>query len=173
MNTTFYNLSFGRQLVLIHDYFPHDVYSELLKLTTTTVWENSKQANRQSSEITNQFVKNVAVTHIEMWTGKPQKFLFCCLWKDTEGLEYPRHTDKGLFSKRHNHIQIYLNEGESINGMGTRFHHSIFHRKPTLELSYTGNAGYFINRSQTVFHSVAPVPKNKVRYSLYARFEPL
>jgi hypothetical protein len=177
MNTIFYNLSFNRKVVLLNNYFPDPIYSRLLSLIKTVKWQDSIQPHRQvygsNDKIINSYIEQHTLEHAEKWAGAPQRLVFCTLWKDTEGLTYKQHTDKGIFSKWRNHIQIYLNDGETIEGMGTRFHQSVLHRKPTIELGYTGNSGYFINHGQTIYHSVSPVPKDKIRHSLYASFEPL
>jgi hypothetical protein len=174
MNYIFYNLSFGRRVVLLNDYFPEPVYTELRNLIKFKKWIATSKPNRQTADLENTLTKcyleNFTVHHACDWTGKTHKLIDCYLWRDTAGLAYKQHTDVGIFKQWENHLQIYINEDEPDMSMGTKFHHSIFHRKPTVELSYTNNAGYFIKNSQTIFHSVDPVPADKIRYSLYARF---
>lgn len=174
MNCIFYNLSFGRRVVVLNDYFPDPACTELRNLIKCKTWGATSKPNRQTADLENTFTKsyleNFTVDHAYSWTGKKHKLIDCYMWKDTEGLSYKQHTDVGIFKQWENHLQIYINADEPDITMGTRFHHSMFHRKPTLELSYTNNTGYFIKNSQTIFHSVSPVPHGKIRYSLYARF---
>jgi hypothetical protein len=173
MNSIYYNLSFNRRVVLLHDYFPSDVYNELLSLIKTKHWIDTEKPNRRTTNLENSitqfYFQTVTTKHAELWTGKKHRLLDCYMWKDSAGLAYKQHTDVGIFRKWENHLQIYINEGEPDMTMGTKFHHSIFHRRPTVELSYTDNAGYFISTSQSVFHSVSKVPEGKTRYSVYAR----
>lgn len=173
MNSIFYNLSFNRKVVLLHDYFPEIIQTELSDLIKTKNWIPTKKIGRKTTDIENTLTKtylqDIATVHAEIWTGMKHQLLECYMWKDSEGLSYKQHTDVGIFKKWENHLQIYINDSEPDVTMGTKFHHSIFHRKPTIELSYTNNAGYFINNSQTIFHSVSPVPCGKIRYSVFAR----
>ena len=149
----------------------YDNYRNLIKFKT---WIATSKPNRQTADLENtltkSYLENFTVDHAYDWTEKKHKLIDCYLWKDIAGLAYKQHTDVGIFKQWENHLQIYINEDEPDMSMGTKFHHSIFHRKPTVELSYTNNAGYFIKNSQTIFHSVDPVPADKIRYSLYARF---
>jgi hypothetical protein len=173
MNSIYYNLSFNRRVVLLNDYFPDTICNELLSLIKTKNWIPTEKFGRQTTDLENtltqSYFQTVTTKHAELWTGKKHKLLDCYMWKDSAGLSYKQHTDVGIFKKWENHLQIYINEGEPDIDMGTKFHHSVFHRKPTIELSYTNNAGYFINTSQSVFHSVSKVPNGKIRYSVYAR----
>ena len=172
-STVYYNLSFNRRVVLINDYFPVDVSTELLSLIKTKTWIMSNKSDRQTTDLdstlTKSYLETVTPNHAEVWTGQKHKLLDCYMWKDSAGLYYKQHTDVGLFKKWENHLQIYISENDPDMRMGTKFHQSILHRKPTVELSYTHNAGYFINNSQTIFHSVSIVPNDKIRYSVYAR----
>jgi hypothetical protein len=174
MNAIYYNLAWGRRVVFLHDYFPAPIYKQLLALTSTSTWIDSEQPNRQICTVDNdsiiRFLNNQTLADIASWSSERHQLLSCSLWKDSAGLEYKQHTDKGRFKPWETHLQIYINSGESLAGLGTRFHHTVFHRRPTIELNYTGNAGYFIKRSQSVYHSVAPVPEGQLRYSLYAKF---
>jgi hypothetical protein len=175
MNLIFYNLLFNRKIVFIHDYFPQEIQTELFDLIKTAHWVDCGRPGRQSTDIKSAKVKSylqdVTIEHAKSWTGDSHKLIDCYLWKDTEGLAFRQHTDTGMFKKWENHLQIYITQGPSDTKLGTRFHNSIFNRKPSVELSYANNSGYFIKNSQTILHSVGAVPKGKVRYSLCARYE--
>jgi hypothetical protein len=174
MNSINYNLSWNRKVVLLHDYFPAHVLRDLDLMIATDTWESYPQAHRTSIPgclgPTHNYLTSETQAHASTWAGRELKLLSWMLWKDTEGLTYTRHTDARKFADKEYHIQIYLGYGDKT--MGTRFHHSIFTFKPTIELSYTRNAGYFMSRPQTILHSVAPVPQNQCRLSVIARYRP-
>ena len=172
MNSINYNLSWGRKVVLLHDYFPHHVLEDLDLMTTTSAWGSYAQAHRSvmsgCAGVTDTYLNTVARSHVSAWAGRELVLTSWQLWRDTEGLTYRWHTDARKFKPKEYHMQIYLGHGDA--GMGTRFHHSIFTPKPTIELSYTRNAGYFMSRPQNILHSVAPVPPNQCRLSVIARY---
>ena len=173
MNSINYNLSWGRKVVLLHDYFPAHVLRDLDSMITTGAWESYPQAHRTSmpgtSGITHMYLNTDSRVQVSAWAGKELELASWQLWRDSEGLTYSKHTDLGLFKPPEYHIQIYLGSGDT--SMGTRFYNSMFTSKPTIELSYTRNAGYFVSRPQFIYHSVSPVPEAQCRLSLIARYK--
>jgi hypothetical protein len=172
MNSINYNLSWGRKVVLLHDYFPLHVLHDLDSMIATDTWQAHPQPHRQcmSSQLgdTALHLLNHTGHHVSEWVGRALKLSSWQLWRDTEGLTYNKHTDLGLFRPAEYHMQIYL--GSGCETMGTRFYNNMFTRTPTIQLSYTRNAGYFMARPQLIYHSVAPVPKNQCRLSVIARY---
>jgi len=172
MNLINYNLSWGRKVVLIHDYFPLHVLQDLDAMITTDTWQAHPQPHRQCMSSrpgdTHLHLLNHTGAHVSTWVGRALVLSSWQLWRDTEGLTYARHTDARTFKPAEYHIQIYLGMGNAH--MGTRFYNSMFTRKPTIQLSYTRNAGYFMSRPQNILHSVAPVPPGQCRLSVIARY---
>jgi hypothetical protein len=173
VNSINYNLSWHRKVVLLHDYFPTSILQALDHKIDSAIWQDYPQAHRQSAVpprgITHEYLSTVTRDHVSAWAGKQLELASWQLWRDTEGLTYNKHTDLGLFAEPEYHIQIYLGSGDT--SMGTRFYNNMFSIKPTIELSYTRNAGYFISRPQLIYHSVAPVPRAQCRLSLIARYK--
>jgi hypothetical protein len=65
-------------------------------------------------------------------------------------------------------IQIYLTD--DANDLGTKFEYN----NKILSTKYQKNYGYLYDNSQGVTHYMTtPVPKNHVRYSLYAMWSKL
>ena len=172
MNLINYNLSWGRKVVLIHDYFPTNILQALDSEIDSAAWQDYPQAHRQSAVPprgdTHEYLSTVTQDHVSTWAGHQLELSSWQLWRDTEGMTYSKHTDLGLFKAPEYHIQIYLGVGDTA--MGTRFYNNMFTRKPTIELSYTRNAGYFMSRPQFIYHSVAPVPRDQRRLSVIARY---
>jgi hypothetical protein len=174
MNSINYNLSWNRKVVLLHDYFPAHVLRDLDLMIATDTWQSYPQAHRTSmpgtSGITEIYLNTETRAHVSAWAGQELELASWQLWRDSEGLSYTRHTDAGKFAPKEYHIQSYLGHGDTA--MGTRFYHSVFNIKPTIELAYTRNAGYFMSRPQNILHSVAPVESNQLRLSIIARYRP-
>lgn len=172
MNSINYNLSWNRKVVLLHDYFPHHVLEDLDAMTATGTWESYPQAHRNSmvscAGVADLYLNTETRAHASAWAGQRLELASWQLWRDLEGMTYSKHTDLGLFKPPEYHIQIYL--GLGLASMGTRFYNNMFTSKPTIELSYTRNAGYFVSRPQFIYHSVAPVPQNQCRLSVIARY---
>ena len=173
MNSINYNLSWHRKVVLLHDYFPSYVLEDLDSMTATRAWQSYPQAHRSSmlscAGVTDQYLNTETRAHVSTWAGRQLALSSWQLWRDTEGMAYSKHTDLGLFAAPEYHIQIYLGHGDTA--MGTRFYNNMFTSKPTIELSYTRNAGYFMSRPQFIYHSVAPVPEHQCRLSVIARYK--
>jgi hypothetical protein len=173
MNLINYNLSWHRKVVFIHDYFPAHVLEDLDAMIATDSWKTYPQAHRNSmiscAGVTDQYLSTVTRDHVSVWAGKQLQLASWQLWRDMEGMTYSKHTDRGLFAAPEYHIQIYLGSGDT--SMGTRFYNNMFNIKPTIQLSYTRNAGYFVSRPQLIYHSVAPVPRAQCRLSLIARYK--
>ena len=172
MNSINYNLSWHRKVVFIHNYFPSYVLEALDSEIDSAVWQDYPQAHRQSAVPprgdTHEYLSTVTRAHVSTWAGQQLELASWQLWRDTEGMTYSKHTDLGLFAAPEYHIQIYL--GSGLASMGTRFYNNMFTHKPTIELSYTRNAGYFMSRPQLIYHSVAPVPRAQCRLSVIARY---
>ena len=173
MNSINYNLSWNRKVVLLHDYFPAHVLRDLDLMIATDTWQSYPQAHRRSMLSrpgeTDIYLNTETRAHVSAWAGRELALSSWQLWQDREGMTYNKHTDLGLFAAPEYHIQIYL--GSGAWGMGTRFYNNMFTRRPTIELSYTRNAGYFMSRPQFIYHSVAPVPRNQCRLSVIARYK--
>ena len=173
MNLINYNISWHRKVVLIHDYFPHHVLADLDAMIATDAWETYPQAHRTAmpgiSGITHTYLNTLTRSHASTWAGAQLELSSWQLWQDREGMTYSKHTDLGLFAAPEYHIQIYLGQGDT--SMGTCFYNNMFTRTPTIELSYTRNAGYFMSRPQLIYHSVAPVPQAQCRLSVIARYK--
>lgn len=174
VNSINYNLSWRRKVVFIHDYFPHHVLRDLDVMIATNAWKSYPQAHRSSmpscTGVADAYLNTETRAHVSAWAGRELELASWQLWRNTEGLTYSKHTDLGLFAQPEYHIQIYLGSGDIT--MGTRFYNNMFTRKPTIELSYTRNAGYFVSRPQNILHSVAPVASNQLRLSIIARYRP-
>jgi hypothetical protein len=173
MNSINYNLSWRRKVVLLHDYFPHHVLADLDAMIITSAWKTYPQAHRNSMlscpGVTDVYLNTETRAHASAWAGRELELASWQLWRDTEGMTYNKHTDLGLFAAPEYHIQVYLGTGDI--SMGTCFYNNMFTRTPTIQLSYTRNAGYFMSRPQLIYHSVAPVPRAQCRLSVIARYK--
>jgi hypothetical protein len=98
--------------------------------------------------------------------NRNNKFIGLTIWKDQEGYTISKHNkDNPIIDLA---IQIYLTD-DAVN-LGTKFEYNnkIFSTK------YQKNHGYLYDNSQGVTHYMTtPVPKNHVRYSLYAMWSKL
>jgi len=92
--------------------------------------------------------------------NRNNKFLGVSIWKDQEGYGIGKHTDNKIIDVA---IQIYLTE--SAENLGTTFEYNNL----TLQAQYQKNHGYLLDGSHQLPHYMnVPVPKEHVRYSLYA-----
>jgi len=91
--------------------------------------------------------------------GKSLKLTGIQLWQDNEGYTIAPHVDNERVGYS---IQIYLTEG--IDHLGTHFFSDT-----TVEIPYIVNTGYVTSMAQRIKHGMTKsVPKNHVRYSVYA-----
>jgi len=92
--------------------------------------------------------------------SRNNKFIGISVWKDQEGYFISQHIDNKDIDVA---IQIYLT-GETEN-LGTTFEYNNL----SLQAQYQKNCGYLIDDSQQLVHSMSTVvPKDHIRYSLYA-----
>jgi hypothetical protein len=88
------------------------------------------------------------------------KFLGINIWKDTENFIQLKHTDNPIIEVA---IQVYLTESEVE--LGTVFELP----KDIITASYKINSGYIAdNKNKFTHYTKKRVPKDHVRYSLYA-----
>lgn len=88
------------------------------------------------------------------------KFIGISIWKDQEGYCIPQHIDNEVIDAA---IQIYLT-GEKED-LGTRFEYN----NQGFQARYQKNHGYLVDGRKKLVHSMnSQVPKNHIRYSLYA-----
>jgi hypothetical protein len=98
--------------------------------------------------------------------NRNNKFIGLTVWKDQEGYTIGKHDkDNSIIDLA---IQIYLTEG--VADLGTKFEYN----NKILGTKYQKNHGYLYDNNQGVPHYMnTPVPKNHVRYSLYAMWSKL
>jgi hypothetical protein len=93
--------------------------------------------------------------------NRNNKFLGTTIWKDHEGFTIEGHDkDNEIIDIS---MQVYLTE--DLANLGTSF---IYNNK-IIQANYTKNYGYLYDNSRGVPHYMdIPVPKEHIRYSLYA-----
>jgi hypothetical protein len=104
-------------------------------------------------------MKNLT-TVLNQQFNRSDKFLGITIWKDQEGYTIDRHKDRVLIDLA---IQIYLFGG--TEDLGTKFEYD----NTIISADYKENSGYLQDNQTGVVHYLdTPVPKDHIRYSLYA-----
>jgi|LakMenE18May11ns_1017448.scaffolds.fasta_scaffold9772491_2 hypothetical protein len=93
--------------------------------------------------------------------NRNNKFLGVTIWKDQEGYTIEKHNkDNSVIDIA---LQLYLSE--NLVDLGTKFEY----KDEIIQVNYRKNHGYLYDNSQGVPHYMSiPVPKEHIRYSLYA-----
>jgi len=93
--------------------------------------------------------------------NRNNKFFGITVWKDQEGYTIHKHDkDNSIIDIA---LQIYLSE--SLVNLGTSFEYN----NEIIQVNYRKNHGYLYDNSRGVTHYMSiPVPKEHIRYSLYA-----
>lgn len=92
--------------------------------------------------------------------NRTDRFLGVTIWKDQEGYTIERHTDNSTVNLA---IQIYLTG--SVDDLATKFEYG----NVIISADYKENSGYLQDNQLGIMHYLDnPVPKDHVRYSLYA-----
>lgn len=145
---------------------------ELDLIISTNNWcawdqKHRSSINRIESTLTDQYLAHTVPQQILQWSGQTVELKDWCIWKDTEGLEYPCHVDTGFNQPHEHHVQIYLNDGDE--SLGTRLHEMLTNK--LLDIApYKRNSGVYMSSAQTMNHSVQKVPHNTTRLSIRARY---
>lgn len=93
--------------------------------------------------------------------NRNNKFFGVTIWKDQEGYTIQKHNkDNSIIDIA---LQLYLSE--NLVDLGTKFEY----KDEIIQINYRKNHGYLYDNSQGVPHYMSiPVPKEHIRYSLYA-----
>lgn len=99
-------------------------------------------------------------TEVSDVIGRPQKFLSVNIWRDQHPYQIKPHIDRNLIGSA---MQIYLNTG--LVDTSTHF----VWKDQIIKPRNQRGSGYFMDNQGKLIHYLDnPVPKNFVRYSLYA-----
>ena len=91
------------------------------------------------------------------------KFNGIAIWKDGPGYSFGKHQDADCISVA---MQVYLIDGP------TDLHTKFYFQDQILESTYRKNYGYCMDNLNKLQHGIeTPVPKDHVRYSLYASWD--
>lgn len=160
-------------LFFLNDFLYHLMIDKLVDflMTTEIDWQleiYQNQLNRSKiSWIPDSVIEEIHIVlknltpELNQKLNRNNKFLGIAIWKDQEGYTIDKHDkDNEIIDIA---VQIYLTE--NLTDLGTNFEYN----NETIQVNYRKNYGYLYDNSRGVPHYMSvPVPKEHIRYSLYA-----
>jgi hypothetical protein len=160
-------------LFFLNDFLYHLMIDKLVDFLTATEidWQvemYQEQLNRSKINwIPDSVIEEVHIVlenltlELNQKFNRNNKFLGITIWKDQEGYTIHKHDkDNEIIDIA---VQIYLTE--NLTELGTNFEYN----NETIQVNYRKNYGYLYDNSRGVPHYMSvPVPKEHIRYSLYA-----
>lgn len=167
--TKFKRFWFKRCIVTFEDFFTQEQLVKLHSMINAKEWMQTQQEFRYAlSGEPWDFIEFEIPKIIKQWTGEDVEFKDWWFWRDTPGLEYEPHTDRGTAEPHEHHVQIFLNDGSAE--LGAVIHPFLIRWVKLFQVPYKYNAGYYMNTAQTIFHSVPKVPLGQERISCRIRY---
>jgi hypothetical protein len=159
-------------LFILDDFLYPPLMDKLVDFLTTTDidWQvYQEHVNRlKLNWIPNSVVEEVHIvlenltSELNQKFNRNNKFFGVAIWKDQEGYTIEKHNkDNSIIDIA---LQLYLSE--NLVDLGTKFEY----KDEIIQINYRKNHGYLYDNShQGVPHYMTtPVPKEHIRYSLYA-----
>ena len=167
------------EVALVDNVFPDDLVVEILSFfKDESQWQDTQKFDHYKGRLTSpgdpelfekilQHANSPAMLDpVEEFLKAPQHSDNVEFWKDLPGYLITPHLDF-VGDDPYCHVQVYFGE-QTVPVAGTLFHTP--DQQPLFNLTYRNNYGYLLNRGDTIWHGLWPVPDNVERYSIHLKY---